>query len=171
MSRFGILVKQLRRERSLTLEEVARKIGSHKGYVSGIENDKVNPPSVKIIQKYAKCFGQDARALERLAWVDKAPAIIKKDAEPPGSRRSTRPGNRGRERATDDMLILEEGRKVSWGSPYWPGQFGGHAYGRAQLQERSSPHFARRTQPKSLLAYRGRSRRAKRGSGEIPRRE
>ena len=71
----------MRKEKGITLEAVAKKIGSHKGYVSGIENDKVNPPSVKVIKKYAKCFGQDARALVRLAWVDKAPAIIKKDAE------------------------------------------------------------------------------------------
>jgi transcriptional regulator with XRE-family HTH domain len=81
VSHFGDLVKKLRKEKGLTLEAVAKKIGSHKGYVSGIENDKVNPPSVKIIQKYAKLFGQDARALARLAWVDKAPAILKKDAE------------------------------------------------------------------------------------------
>ena len=81
MSHFGDLVRKLREERGLTQEAVARKIGSHKGYVSGIENDKVNPPSVKIIKRYAKLLGQDARALARLAWVDKAPRILKKDAE------------------------------------------------------------------------------------------
>jgi len=81
LSHFGELVKKLRKERQLTLEAVARKIGSHKGYVSGIENDKVNPPSVKMIKKYAKCFGQDPRGMVRIAWVDKAPEIIKEDAE------------------------------------------------------------------------------------------
>lgn len=81
MSHFGSLVKKLRKEKSLTLEAVAKKIGSHKGYVSGIENDKANPPSVKIILKYAKLFGQDPKMLVRLAWVDKAPAIIREDAE------------------------------------------------------------------------------------------
>ena len=81
MSHFGDLVRKLRKEKGLTLEAVAKKIGSHKGYVSGIEYDKVNPPSVKIIQKFAKIFGQDARALARLAWVDKAPEILKTDAE------------------------------------------------------------------------------------------
>jgi transcriptional regulator with XRE-family HTH domain len=35
VSNFGDLVKRLRKERNLTLEAVARKIGSHKGYVSG----------------------------------------------------------------------------------------------------------------------------------------
>lgn len=81
MSHFGDLVRKLRVEEGLTLAVVARKIGSHKGYVSGIENDKVNPPSIKIITKFAKLFGQDARTLARLAWVDKAPAILREDAE------------------------------------------------------------------------------------------
>ena len=60
---------------------MANKIGSHKGYVSGIENDKVNPPSVRIIKKYAKLFGQNARALARQPWVDKALAILREYAE------------------------------------------------------------------------------------------
>ena len=81
MSHFGDLVRQLRKEKNLTLEAVARKVGTNKGYVSGIENGKVNPPSVKMIQKFAKLFGQNVRILVRLAWVDKAPEIIKEDAE------------------------------------------------------------------------------------------
>jgi transcriptional regulator with XRE-family HTH domain len=81
VSRFGDLVKKLRKDKGLTLEDVAKRIGSQKGYVSGIENGKVNPPSVKIIQKYAKVLCQDAREFVRLAWVDKAPSIIKEDAE------------------------------------------------------------------------------------------
>jgi transcriptional regulator with XRE-family HTH domain len=81
LSHFGDLVRKLRMEKGLTLEAVAKKIGSHKGYVSGIENDKVNPPSVAIIKKYAKLFRQDARTLARLAWVDKAPEILREDAE------------------------------------------------------------------------------------------
>ena len=81
MSHFGDLVKKLRKGKGLTLEAVAKKLGSHKGYVSGIENDKVNPPSIKIIKKYAKVLGQDARTLARIAWVDKAPEILRQDAE------------------------------------------------------------------------------------------
>lgn len=81
MSRFGDLVKRLRKEKGLTLEAVAKKLGSHKGYVSGIENDKVNPPSVKMLKKYAKIFGCDARGFIRLAWVDKAPDLIKDEAQ------------------------------------------------------------------------------------------
>jgi transcriptional regulator with XRE-family HTH domain len=81
VSNFGDLVKRLRKEKGLTLEAVAKKIGSHKGYVSGIENDKVNPPSVKIIRKFAKLFNQDEKTLVRIAWADKAPQIIREDAQ------------------------------------------------------------------------------------------
>ena len=81
MSNFGDLVKRLRKEKGLTLEAVAKKINSHKGYVSGIENGKVNPPSVKIIRKFAKVFQQDERRLVRMAWADKAPALIRDEAQ------------------------------------------------------------------------------------------
>src|SRR6185295_5038730 len=81
LSHFGDLVRTLRTKRGLTLEEMARKIGSAKGYISGIEGGKVPPPSVKVIKKYAKALEQEARDLVRLAWVDKAPALIREDAE------------------------------------------------------------------------------------------
>ena len=51
MSHFGDLVGILRKEKGLTLEAVTLKIVSHKGSVSGIEDDKVNPPSVEINKK------------------------------------------------------------------------------------------------------------------------
>ena len=80
MSNFGDLVKKLRKDKGLTLEAVAKKIGSHKGYVSGIETGKVRPPSVKLIRKLAKMFGQDEKILVRIAWVDKAPPLIRDEA-------------------------------------------------------------------------------------------
>jgi DNA-binding XRE family transcriptional regulator len=80
LSQFGNLVRTLRKERGLTLEALARKIGTHKGYISGIEGGKVSPPSVKMIRKYAKALGQDPKPLVRIAWVDKAPEIIRDDA-------------------------------------------------------------------------------------------
>jgi transcriptional regulator with XRE-family HTH domain len=63
------------------MEALARKLGTHKGYISGIESGKVSPPSVKVIKKYAKVLGQDVKHLVRIAWVDKAPKIIREDAE------------------------------------------------------------------------------------------
>lgn len=41
----------------------------------------MNPPSVKMIHRFAKAYDQDPRHLIRLAWIDKAPALIRKDAE------------------------------------------------------------------------------------------
>src|SRR5262245_6500892 len=79
MSSFGDLVKRLRKDRSMTLEQVAKKIGSHKGYVSGIENGKVNPPSVKFIRKFAKIFSYDEKDMVRMATIDKAPAIVRNE--------------------------------------------------------------------------------------------
>jgi SOS-response transcriptional repressor LexA len=64
----------------MTLEQVARKIQSHKGYVSGIENGKVNPPSVKFIRKFARIFQYDEKLMVRMAYVDKAPKLIKDEA-------------------------------------------------------------------------------------------
>ena len=80
MSMFGERMRSLRKERKLTLEQVARKVGTHKGYVSGIETGKVRPPSVKLIRKLAKVFGQDEKSLVRMAWVDKAPPLIRDEA-------------------------------------------------------------------------------------------
>ena len=80
MSMFGEQIRKLRKESRLTLEQVARKVGTHKGYVSGIETGKVRPPSVKLIRKLAKIFGQDEKKLVRMAWVDKAPPLIRDEA-------------------------------------------------------------------------------------------
>lgn len=80
MSHFGTLMRRLRRENGWTLEDVARRIGSHKGYVSDIETGKAAPPSVRLIARFARVFGQDVRRLVGLAWVDKAPAMIRDEA-------------------------------------------------------------------------------------------
>lgn len=80
MSQFGELVRKLRLERGLTMERLARKIGTQRGYISGIERGKVSPPSVKVIKKYARALDQDPKHLVRIAWVDKAPKLIREDA-------------------------------------------------------------------------------------------
>ncbi|HVR84487.1 MAG TPA: helix-turn-helix transcriptional regulator [Planctomycetota bacterium] len=81
MSHFGNRVSTLRKERCWTLATVAKKLRTHKGYISCIEGGKVNPPSVKMTVQYARVFGQDAKRLLRIAWVDKAPRLIRADVE------------------------------------------------------------------------------------------
>jgi len=79
MSKFAEVVKALRLADKLTCEQLAKKIGSQKGYVSGIETDAVNPPSVKILRKMQKAFEHRGIKLEdlvELAWADKAPDMI-----------------------------------------------------------------------------------------------
>jgi transcriptional regulator with XRE-family HTH domain len=80
MSNFGELMRRLRRERGFSLKTVARKLDTQKGYLSGIENGKVNPPSAKLVKRIAQLFQQDERMLLRLAWADKAPNLIREDA-------------------------------------------------------------------------------------------
>lgn len=80
MSNFGELMRRLRRERGYSLKTVARKLGTQKGYLSGIENGKVNPPSAKLVSRISALYGQDERMLLRLAWADKAPSLIREDA-------------------------------------------------------------------------------------------
>jgi transcriptional regulator with XRE-family HTH domain len=76
---FGRQLKVMRIRKGWTLEFVARKIGSHKGYISGIENGKVNPPSMKFLRKIAKLFRISLRTTALSAYIEKAPKIIRRD--------------------------------------------------------------------------------------------
>jgi transcriptional regulator with XRE-family HTH domain len=80
MSTFGELLRRLRREQGFSLRTVAKNLGTQKGYLSGIENGKVNPPSAKLVKRIAHLYRQDERMLLRLAWADKAPSLIREDA-------------------------------------------------------------------------------------------
>ncbi len=80
MSTFGELLRRLRREQGLSLRIVAKKLGTQKGYLSGIENGKVNPPSAKLVKRIASLYRQDEKSLLRLAWADKAPSLIREEA-------------------------------------------------------------------------------------------
>jgi transcriptional regulator with XRE-family HTH domain len=74
---FGKALRSLRHERGLTVETLARQIGSHRGYISMIENNKVAPPSMKKITKLAKVLGVDAMGLALMAYAEKAPEMVR----------------------------------------------------------------------------------------------
>jgi transcriptional regulator with XRE-family HTH domain len=76
MKTFFQLVRSERLAKGLTLSKVARAIRSHKGYISGIENAKVNPPSTKFVLRYAKVLGLDAQDLLALAVIAKLPRAL-----------------------------------------------------------------------------------------------
>ena len=77
---FAVWLKKNRKAKGLTLETLARAAGTHKGYISGIENSKVAPPSAGVTRKICRAFGlgEDAvlNALLR-GWIDKSPDAIR----------------------------------------------------------------------------------------------
>lgn len=77
MKDFASVVKEARRFKGLTLQQVASKVGTHKGYISGIEHHKVNPPSAKLVRKMAKLLDLDVLELLILAVVEKAPKEVR----------------------------------------------------------------------------------------------
>lgn len=77
MTEFGDLVKSLRKGKGLTLQEVADRVGTEKGYISGIEHSKVNPPAPDKVRKLAKVLDFDRTELLLMAYIQKAPAEIR----------------------------------------------------------------------------------------------
>lgn len=65
----------------LTLVQLAKKIGSNKGYVSGWETGAVNPPRPYLIKKLAKALRLKPYFLLLMAYVEKAPKEIRKLVE------------------------------------------------------------------------------------------
>lgn len=81
MTAFGSLLRKLRQESGLTQQQLARKMGASKSYISGIESGKVRPPSPKLIRKLTRLFRYDERELLRLACVEKAPQLIRSELQ------------------------------------------------------------------------------------------
>lgn len=77
MADFATIVRNARLGKGWTLQQLADKIGTEKGYCSGIENKKVNPPSPKIVKKMAKLFDIDPVELLVYSFIEKAPPEIK----------------------------------------------------------------------------------------------
>lgn len=77
MRKFGEVVKSRRRFLKLTLEDVARKVGTHKGYLSGIENGKVKPPAPGITEKLCQALEIGVEGMLLRGWAEKAPKRIR----------------------------------------------------------------------------------------------
>lgn len=76
MKTFGQRIKEARKEKGFTLDQVAKACRSHKGYISGIENAKTRPPSPKILVLLCKKLELDPEELAALAWWEKRPKGI-----------------------------------------------------------------------------------------------
>lgn len=78
---FGDAVHKARKDRSMTLDVLSRKSGISKGYLSGIENGKVNPPLPSLVGRLAKHLGLPEKELHLLAFVAKAPKTVRECPE------------------------------------------------------------------------------------------
>lgn len=76
---FGGWVKQLRIAKGMTLEQVARALGTHRAYISTIENGRARPPSPRFIAKLARLYTVDGKELLRVAYAEKAPPLIRQE--------------------------------------------------------------------------------------------
>lgn len=79
MKSFGKFLRELRVEKEMSLTDLARKAGVEKGYLSGVENEKVNPPSAKVVRVLARILRHDLKDLLMRAYIEKAPKEIQED--------------------------------------------------------------------------------------------
>lgn len=77
MNSFGQVVRARRKQLGLQLTEVAKRAGTVKGYLSGVESGKLRPPAPKVTAKLAKVLDLDPLDLVELGWAEKAPALIR----------------------------------------------------------------------------------------------
>ena len=60
--KFGKKLKEVRLKKNLSRGDVARILGVHRSYVSGLERGRRNP-SLLTVQKVAKALGVEAKEL------------------------------------------------------------------------------------------------------------
>ncbi len=78
---FGKIVRARRVAARMTLETLAARIKSVKGYLSGVENGKVSPPAPAFVHEIAIALGLPECKMQLLAWLAKAPAAVHGTAE------------------------------------------------------------------------------------------
>ena len=62
VSKFGQKVRKVRLQKKMSQGDIARILGVHRTYISGLERG-VRNPSLLTIQKVAKALGVDAKKL------------------------------------------------------------------------------------------------------------
>jgi len=81
MSRLGEIMLNARKSLTLTLEAVAKKSGTSKGYLSGIENGKVAPPSPRMAKKIATSLKFKGDTFAMICDAEKLMPDLKKQQE------------------------------------------------------------------------------------------
>jgi transcriptional regulator with XRE-family HTH domain len=65
--KFGKTIRKLREARSISIAELARKVGMSPTYLAPIERDVFPPPAEDKVKRIAKALGQDSDELLALA--------------------------------------------------------------------------------------------------------
>ncbi|MBN1505954.1 MAG: helix-turn-helix domain-containing protein [Sedimentisphaerales bacterium] len=74
----GQIIRNRREERKLTLDEVSRKVGFSKPYLSTIETGKVkNPPGDELLTRLERVLGFESGQLLHMAHVERMPSDIR----------------------------------------------------------------------------------------------
>jgi transcriptional regulator with XRE-family HTH domain len=74
---FGTRLREIRKKAGMTLDVLAKKSKTSKGYLSGIENEKINPPMDRHVRQLANVLGQNEIEFLKLAYIDKLPPELK----------------------------------------------------------------------------------------------
>lgn len=78
----GQIIREYREKKSLTLDEVSRRTGYSKPYLSTIETGRVkNPPADELLVKLEKILGFEAGGLTHIAHLEKLPADVRESYE------------------------------------------------------------------------------------------
>jgi transcriptional regulator with XRE-family HTH domain len=74
---FGVVVRQSRKSRGMTLGVVSRMTGLSRAYICMVEKGKAPPPSPSRIDKLAHCLWLPVKGMQLLAYLEKAPKRIR----------------------------------------------------------------------------------------------
>ena len=67
MESFGRILKEVRKAKKLTLQEIGNYIGKSVGYISDIEHERKGPPDLETVRKIEECMGITDDSLVSLA--------------------------------------------------------------------------------------------------------
>ena len=73
MQRFGVLLKELRRERGIGIKKLAPQLGVTYGYLSKLESNQAHP-SPEFVERVSAYFGYDRNRL--LLSADRVPPEV-----------------------------------------------------------------------------------------------
>ena len=68
METFGVRIKRLRKLHQLTLEGFAKRVGYNKSYLSRLERDRSNHPSLEFLEAICREFQVTREWLEQGTW-------------------------------------------------------------------------------------------------------